>query len=359
MKLLIIPADPAKNRNRYFDLSDTPDNRDMINRPITILRERLQQAGHTFDTIDMGDPNEADLIIDCSPTFRYWRKAFKEGWSDKMIYYAGEPEVVIPYHSSEKLKKILRGYRYIITWNDDVINDETIFRVPPGLGFCFEEIRNTIPFEEKKLLVNISGCKQSSHPNELYSERVKVIRYYDSRHPDDFDQYGDEGWKATGIECYRGRCANKAKTYHQYKFALSLENGKNVRGDVTEKLFDCFNAGIVPIYAGVDNIDDYVPKSCYIDYMRFDSLDEMDTYLRNMPCEEYCAYLDAIHRFVHSDKTKPFEAEYTAAQIMKIIKKERTRPRKMPKWKQLLFILTVLWWKVENRWDAIRRMRRQ
>ena len=32
-----------------------------------------------------------------------------------------------------------------------------------------------IPFEERKLLTSISGNKHSKHPDELYSERERVI----------------------------------------------------------------------------------------------------------------------------------------------------------------------------------------
>ena len=36
-----------------------------------------------------------------------------------------------------------------------------------------------------------------------------------------------------------------------------------VKGYITEKIFDSFFAGVVPIYWGAENITDYVPKSLY------------------------------------------------------------------------------------------------
>ena len=40
-----------------------------------------------------------------------------------------------------------------------------------------------IPFDNKKLLVNISMNKKSSYVNELYSERVKAISYFEKKIP--------------------------------------------------------------------------------------------------------------------------------------------------------------------------------
>jgi len=38
--------------------------------------------------------------------------------------------------------------------------------------------------------------------------------------------------------------------YHKYKFALAFENIKDTIGGVSEKIYDCICAGIVPIYYG-------------------------------------------------------------------------------------------------------------
>ena len=40
---------------------------------------------------------------------------------------------------------------------------------------------------------------------------------------------------------------------------------RNVNGYVTEKIFDAFKAGCVPVYWGAENITKYVPAECFID----------------------------------------------------------------------------------------------
>jgi len=39
----------------------------------------------------------------------------------------------------------------------------------------------------------IAGNKRSSHPLELYSERLRAIEWFEKEHPADFDLYGI-GW---------------------------------------------------------------------------------------------------------------------------------------------------------------------
>ena len=44
---------------------------------------------------------------------------------------------------------------------------------------------------------------------------------------------------------------------------------------VSEKIFDCFAAGNVPIYWGASNVTDYIPEDCFIDMRSFSSFEEL------------------------------------------------------------------------------------
>ena len=52
------------------------------------------------------------------------------------------------------------------------------------------------------------------------------------------------------FECYGGLVDDKVNTYHQYRFAVCFENVYDIPGYITEKIFDSFRAGTVPIYLG-------------------------------------------------------------------------------------------------------------
>ena len=64
---------------------------------------------------------------------------------------------------------------------------------------------------------------------------------------------------------WKGPIDNKKKVLEQYRFAICYENVQDSPGYITEKIFDCFFAGCIPLYRGASNISDYIPSSCYID----------------------------------------------------------------------------------------------
>ena len=161
--------------------------------------------------------------------------------------------------------------------------------------------------------VNISGNKISFQHNELYSVRRKVISFYNKYSCTYFSLYG-RGW-LKNLRVYKGVCISKKKVYTQFKFALCLENMCNVNGYVTEKIFDCFTAGIVPVYWGASNIEKYIPKQCFISYTDFSSIDDLNHFLINMSYEEYCNYICHIKEYLQSSAKSVFEYKYFMRQL--------------------------------------------
>ena len=66
----------------------------------------------------------------------------------------------------------------------------------------------------------------------------------------------------------------KIDVLKKYRFCICYENIKDVSGYVTEKIFDAFWAGCIPVYLGADNISDHVPKNCFISRRDFGSDEE-------------------------------------------------------------------------------------
>jgi len=66
------------------------------------------------------------------------------------------------------------------------------------------------------------------------------------------------------MKIYRGACESKYQVMAEYDFVLCLEN-MQMNGYVTEKIFDCFYSGAIPIYYGAPDIHAYIPKECMID----------------------------------------------------------------------------------------------
>jgi len=141
------------------------------------------------------------------------------------------------------------------------------------------EMISPIPsFEEKKLATTVIACKGSSHPHQLYGEREAVIRFFESFPNSDFEFYG-VGWEKKGYKNYRGQTPDKTETIKHYRFYFCYENMHNIEGYITEKIFNCFTAGCVPIYLDASNIQNYIPKNCFIDRRDFKDLAEVYAFI--------------------------------------------------------------------------------
>ncbi len=81
-------------------------------------------------------------------------------------------------------------------------------------------------------------------------------------------------------------CTDKLATIAGYKFALCFENIE-FPGYVTEKMIDCLVAGVVPIYWGAPDIQDFVPEDCFIDARKFESLTDLESYLERVSEAEW------------------------------------------------------------------------
>ena len=102
----------------------------------------------------------------------------------------------------------------------------------------------------------------------------------------------------------------------KYKFSIAYENIKDETGYITEKIFDSFFAGCVPIYLGADNITEYIPKNCFIDQRDFKNYDSIYDFMVKMSADDYLNYLNNIDKFLKSDKAQVFKIEYFAKTIV-------------------------------------------
>jgi hypothetical protein len=109
----------------------------------------------------------------------------------------------------------------------------------------------------------------------------------------------------------------------KYKFSVCYENATGITGYITEKIFDSFFAGCVPVYLGAPNVTDYIPAETFIDKRNFKNYGELYRYMKSMTDEEYNKYLGAIKDFVHSGRIYPFSAECFAETLFREIVEKR------------------------------------
>ena len=60
---------------------------------------------------------------------------------------------------------------------------------------------------------------------------------------------------------------------------LCIENVFNEKGYNTAQIFDIMKASTIPIYLGRKDIQ-IIPKNCYIDYNKFDKLDDLYNFIK-------------------------------------------------------------------------------
>jgi hypothetical protein len=122
-------------------------------------------------------------------------------------------------------------------------------------------------------------------------------------------------------QVYCGSVPSKLDTLAQYRFALCFENVA-MNGWITEKLFDCFVAGTVPIYSGAPDVTQYVPEFCFIDMRRFTGYDELRTYLKSLKEDEIQQYRENSRDYLLSEQFRPFTKQYFTELLARIVEED-------------------------------------
>ncbi len=340
MNIAVLPWAEDVYENKMF--TNVRGGADVYTRVCRETKAYFESRGHRFETLDQYDNwDEVDWIIlhTGAPLGKNMPELLKKGQENKLIYRAYEPEVVMPRHSRKKIKKLLNYYKYIITWNKDLVDDKRIFW--NNISYIMKPEFGQIPFKERKLLVAIYSNKSSNIKLELYSLRRELFRYFED-YANQFDLYG-YGWSAEEFKNYRGIVDDKAGIYHTYRFAVAFENEKDVAGYVTEKIFDCINAGVVPIYYGASDICEYVPEDVFIDYRKFGDIGKLHRFLEQMDEDTWGNYIKAGRKYLALGQTDMVGVETYCRCLEKLMTKNPANDIHCSTWHRMLFRVIGYW----------------
>lgn len=319
--------------NRLFEARQAPIGDDLLV-PFGVVRQKAAQRGITVATTAVLDPAQIDayLFVDMpasnDPMFR---RAVASGRPLYLLVL--ESPLAAP--ESHRVTNHER-FRTIFTYNDTLVDGSRYRKI----NYAFD-LPSRVPRDlarKKRLCLTIAGNKRSTHPQELYSERLTAIRWFEQNRPDDFDLYGI-GWdlgtigarlpRALARRCsrlrrlgkplfpsWRGTVERKRDVMGLYRFALCYENIADLPGYITEKLFDAFFAGTVPVYRGADNVAKHIPPECFIDLRRFADYPSLYAHLAEMPDDRYLAHLDAIEQFLTGGRARPFSCDFFAETLL-------------------------------------------
>lgn len=319
---------PQKNllNDNIFDVVNARDN--LLER-FAMLKQALNDKGHTCHTLDQYDRADVDVLIFSSRFDSYLREALfyiKKNPRIKFILTANEPWIICPMHSPNILGEL--PIDIVLTWNDIAVKQyKHIRKANIGEPYIHVDLVPAVEFNNKKMCCLIISNKASNKPNGLYNERLTAIRFLAKKNAD-FDLFG-VGWDLSTDplvkKVYKGTVVSKKETMQHYKFAICYENVKDEMGLITEKIFDCFAAGCVPVYYGARNVTDYIPKECFIDFRDFADYEDLYSFIMNMEEKEYNKYLNAVKKFLQTDAYNEFTSEVYVRNIIQAIEELKNK----------------------------------
>lgn len=316
--------------NNVFSQTD-PSNRDDCLRFYRMLRNDFAKKSIELNTTDENRSHgcQVELHIDA-------RQPPAIGNAYLVLF-----ETSIVYPPNGDIRRF-DGFRKIFTWDDDLIeansrrfikaNYPSNLMANPLDGFA----------HRNRLCCMIAGNKTVTvhDQRELYSERINTIRWFERNAPSDFDLFG-VGWNAPARRqvlsrrivhklctaflppnsqlfspSYNGAVKTKAETYAGYRFAICYENVRDLRGYITEKIFDAMCAGCVPVYWGAANVTDYISADCFIDRRQFSSHEALHAFMKGMAEKDYLRYQEAMRAFLSGAQARPFSAEAFAETVV-------------------------------------------
>lgn len=313
---------------KYYLRNSIFDNRkkDEWNPIFIKLKKILKQKKIDINTYDVSIKKPADTYIFFDLPYLWnfwslpvWRMIFSH--KEKNILIIHETPSVIPYNY---MKIFHIFFKKIYTWNDDSVDHKKYFKfyIPKyskGLKTTSKKFKN------KKFLILINSNKLPFPPlqilsplgKELFSERMRAIEFFEKTVPDRFFLYG-RGWNKPrkysltepifGFKkhpTYGGEVGidDKIRLLSNFKYCICFENLTDVKGYITEKIFDCFKARCVPIYWGADNIEEYFPKDCYIDFRVFGcDYERLLNFLNSIDETKYKQYIKNIENLLADKK---------------------------------------------------------
>jgi hypothetical protein len=204
-------------------------------------------------------------------------------------------------------------YCRVYTWDDAAIDNVKFFK------YCFPDLLPMIdvlaPFEEKKLCTMV--VRNWSIPH-----RGAILAFFLTKPKGELEFYGSPYlYELSCNKFYKGRIPGKncgkekIDILKNYRFCICFENNTTLNGYISEKIFPCFAAGCVPVYFGAPNVEEYIPKNCFIDYRDFNNNEELYQFMKSMSKEVYERYIENIRAFLVSEKAQRFSPQ-SFAQIL-------------------------------------------
>ena len=318
------PSQPDGYRNLFFSLGRIEQYKRVGKRQDAVL-----SAFFAFET-PIIDP---DLYRELYYAQDSFRRIFC--WTDSAALepWVGGPLRCLPFFPPQSFDKVHSG-----TWeNTDrgflvMINNNRLCRLPPPCRELYSERMRAVLYFGQTGEIELYGggwdrptlrvggriCIPGTfgkipQPGTLQRLNHELIRHWQKFFPDPLLE--------SARKVYRGFATSKRETLGKYKFALCFENAI-LKGWITEKIFDCFFAGTVPVFWGATDVEDHIPTDCFIDMRRFADYSDLRSYLRSLSPEDVQNYKEAARAFLESPRFDPFTKRAFAERFARIVEED-------------------------------------
>ena len=362
--LFLDPPHEGYASDRLFTVEEGAYARDGVTAPWIHLRERLATANvrvHTVDRLARGDvrPAAENLYLSFGRRRRL-QPLVRDYGLTASGFFTLECPIVDP-RLYRDLDSVARSFHAVYSFSTE-IGLRPYLSAPVQL----ERFQLPNPFDGvdeeqwrrggRRFLTMINANKLPRlSAGELYTERLRAVEYFNRFR--EIDLYGI-GWQGPPFRvtsswvprraralahrarerwerlqpptdtlrvstraAWRGPVASKADVLGRYTFAICFEN-MILEGWITEKIFDCFHAGTVPVYLGAPDIDRWIPADCFVDMRDFAGYDELRAFLRALGPREIEAYREAARDYLRSDAYRPFTKEAFADLLAGIVRRD-------------------------------------
>jgi alpha(1,3/1,4) fucosyltransferase len=345
LTILIDPFSYQFERDALFRRETDMQNGADILLPWIHLRDWFVARGipvHTADRYLRGEIQSSRYVYVSFGMLNHYRTIARRPGVIASAFFELESPVVTPDQYAE-IPSLQKYFKRIFTFTDaealapflpGPLTSE-LFHLPYPDDRINEELWHR---QDRKFLLMMNHNKLPAvYWHELYSERMRAVEYF--ARWNEIDLYG-KGWDGPSFQMgwarlpgsvqkmrrelqrqwqrvrpvpvleaarrvYRGAASSKLETTSQYTFMLCFENVV-LKGWVTEKIFDCFMAGTIPIYWGATDIETFVPADCFIDMRQFKGYGELRSYLKSLDPKSIERYRQNGRAYLSSAQFQPF-----------------------------------------------------
>ena len=345
LTLLIDPFTHHFERDVMFDSGQDRRNGENILAPWRYLRDWFAMRGipvHTADRYLRGEIRSPRYVYVSFGLQNHYRTIVQRPGVIASAFFAFESPVITPIQYSE-IPTLQKYFKRIFTFTDaeslapflrGPLQSE-LFHLPQPNDSVNDELWRR---GDRKFIVMINHNKLPAvYWRELYTERMRAVQYF--ARWNEIDLYG-LGWDGPSFQIgrewlpgtvqrmhralvkqwqrvrpvpllkaarrvYKGSVLSKLEALSNYTFCLCFENVV-LKGWVTEKIFDCFMVGTIPIYWGATDVETYVPADCFIDMRQFEGYRELRSYLKSLDRKSIERYRENGRAYLSSPHFQPF-----------------------------------------------------